>query len=41
MTVTAQARVLSYLEWATETTRILDYLVSPADIRRLVPAAVW
>jgi hypothetical protein len=35
----AQARVLSYLEWATETTRILDYLVSPADIRRLVPAA--
>jgi hypothetical protein len=32
----AQARVLSYLEWATETTRILDYLVSPADIRRLV-----
>jgi hypothetical protein len=34
----AQARVFSYLEWATETTRILDYLVSPADIRRLVPA---
>ena len=32
----AQARVLSYLEWATEAARMLDYLVSPADISRLV-----
>jgi hypothetical protein len=40
----AQARVLSYLEWATETTRILGYLVSPADIRRLdrlTPSRRW
>jgi hypothetical protein len=35
----AQARVFSYLEWATEAARILDYVVSPADISRLVLTA--